>query len=237
MGLADNEHIHHRLLYSGLGHSQTSFVLQLFSATFCAAAILISRLPVFLGIVVGCYVCVIVFIVLYRLSFLDRFVRLFAPGIGKPSLPYSLSKIGVVQADGLLRHALVSYEQTMFGFEFISKETALSVPRNFSVLIIVCGNPVDLSETLHAAHAILEIQQCRIVFISNFPGHSTTLQETTAISKLTYVGMPVYVPVLMESIYNLTRLKAGNDHPVAAGDYKENRQCPQIDSGSIAPVF
>jgi hypothetical protein len=206
MGLADNEHIHHRLLYSGLGHSQTSFVLHLFSATFCAAAILISRLPIYLGIMVFCYVCFIVFIVLYRLSFLDRFVRLFTPGMGKPSLPYSRSKIGVVQADNLLRHALVSYEQNMFNFEFISKETALSVPGNFSVVILIGGNSA-LPEALGAAHAIFEKQQCRIVFVSDFPGYTAALQETTAISKLTYVGMPVYIPVLMENIYNLTRLK------------------------------
>jgi UDP-GlcNAc:undecaprenyl-phosphate GlcNAc-1-phosphate transferase len=207
MGLADNEHIHHRLLYRGLGHAQTSLILHMFSATFCAAAILISRIPVRFGMVALCYLGVIVLIFLYYLSFLDRIVKFIGPGNKKTAAPGSLSKIGVVQADALLRHALVSYQQNLFNFEFITRETAISVPGNFTIIIVVCNHSVDLSETLSAANAIAETQQCRIVFVSDFLGDQIPLQETTAISKLTYVGTPVYIPALLENIYNLSRLK------------------------------
>jgi UDP-GlcNAc:undecaprenyl-phosphate/decaprenyl-phosphate GlcNAc-1-phosphate transferase len=207
MGLADNEHIHHRLLYSGLGHAQTSFILYIFSATFCAAAVLVSRLPVRFGLIATFYLAFVVTAILYKLNFLDRIIRLISPGQSGRPLIHNPSKVGVVQADALLRHALKSYEQDYFTFEFLSKEIAISTMGNFIAVIFVCRDPALLSSDLQTANALAETQQCRIVFISDFHINENALQETTAISKLTYISTPVYVPVLMENIYNLARLK------------------------------
>jgi len=207
MGLADNEHIHHRLLYRGLGHAQTSFILHMISATFCAAAILISRIPVKFGLIVVLYLGVVVLTLLYRLNFLDRMVKWLTPVKPAPVMSENCQRIGVVQADPLLRHALASYKQPMFTFDFFSMKNALTHFETCTVILIACQERSLLTETLRFADAIAEFQKCRIIFISSFFSDETVLQETTAIPKLTYFGKPVYIPVLMENIYNLTRLK------------------------------
>jgi UDP-GlcNAc:undecaprenyl-phosphate/decaprenyl-phosphate GlcNAc-1-phosphate transferase len=118
MTVADSEHTHHRLVYFGLNHTQATLVLSIFSATLCIAAILIHFFTGFKYFVLA-YIGVIIIWFLYWLSFLDRSVNFFKDMINRNN-PDRMYRIGVVDADSILHHALISYQQREFVFEFVS---------------------------------------------------------------------------------------------------------------------
>jgi UDP-GlcNAc:undecaprenyl-phosphate/decaprenyl-phosphate GlcNAc-1-phosphate transferase len=118
MTVADSEHTHHRLVYFGLNHTQATLVLSIFSATLCIAAILIHFFTGFKFVVLA-YVGIIIIWFLYWLSFLDRFVNFIKDKINRKN-PENMFRIGVVDADSILHHALISYQQREFQFEFVS---------------------------------------------------------------------------------------------------------------------
>jgi UDP-GlcNAc:undecaprenyl-phosphate/decaprenyl-phosphate GlcNAc-1-phosphate transferase len=205
MGVADSEHIHHRLLYRGLGHSQASLVLYIFSSTFCIAAILISRIPVKYGLIALCYLTFVIIAVLYQLNFFDRITKLIKPKTAKHGEHDNRITIGVIQADPILRYALDIYKQKMFNFEFLPAGIALSEPQNYSVMIYACG--ANSSQDLKNAKKISQVQKCSLLFISDIPNNKKLHKETSVISEITYVNKPIYIPVLMENIYDLVKLK------------------------------
>lgn len=77
---ADNQHLHHRLVYAGLTHVQSTFLLMLLASGFTAAAVLLPALSWQLDLVLMAYLAVAVTFLLGRLGFmpvaaLRRFVR------------------------------------------------------------------------------------------------------------------------------------------------------------------
>jgi UDP-GlcNAc:undecaprenyl-phosphate GlcNAc-1-phosphate transferase len=205
MGVADSEHIHHRLLYRGLGHSQASLVLYIFNSTFCIAAILISRIPVKYGLIALCYLTFVTIAVLYQLNFFDQITKLIKPKTARHVEHDNRLTIGVIQADPILRYALDIYKQKMFTFKFLPAEIALSEPQNYSVMIYACGS--NSSHDLKNAKKISLVQKCSMLFISDIPNNKKLHKETSVISEVTYINKPIYIPVLMENIYDLIKLK------------------------------
>jgi UDP-GlcNAc:undecaprenyl-phosphate/decaprenyl-phosphate GlcNAc-1-phosphate transferase len=138
MTVADSEHTHHRLVFFGLNHTQAALVLSMFSATLCIAAILIHFFSGFKYVVLG-YVGLIVVWFLYWLSFFDRFVMFLKKMIfrRRPELMY---RIGIVDADSILHHALINFQQQEFVFEFVSGKEIENT---------AAGQPIQLHPELH----------------------------------------------------------------------------------------
>lgn len=72
MFLADNDHLHHRLVYMGLSHLQATFLLMLLASGFAASAIIIPRLSWQGELLLMAYLLVAVAFILNRLGFLQR---------------------------------------------------------------------------------------------------------------------------------------------------------------------
>jgi len=130
MTVADSEHTHHRLVYFGLNHTQATLVLSMFSASLCIAAILIHFFAGFKYVVLA-YVGVIFIWFLYWLSFFDR-LTIFIKNLINRKRPELMFRIGIVDADSILHHALINYRQREFIFEFVSgqeiEDTAAGQP-------------------------------------------------------------------------------------------------------------
>lgn len=69
---ADNGHLHHRLVYSGLSHIQATGLLMLLASGFTATAVVLPRVSGPWQVAVAAYLLVAVAIVLNRLGFLRR---------------------------------------------------------------------------------------------------------------------------------------------------------------------
>jgi UDP-GlcNAc:undecaprenyl-phosphate/decaprenyl-phosphate GlcNAc-1-phosphate transferase len=144
MTVADSEHSHHRLVYFGLNHTQATLVLSIFSATLCIAAILIHFFSGFKFVVLA-YIGVIIVWFLYWLSFLDRFVLFVRDRINRKN-PDLMYRIGIIDADSILHHALISYPQQEFIFEFVSSKEIEETN---------AGQPIQLHPVLHAEENFL----------------------------------------------------------------------------------
>ncbi len=68
---ADNDHLHHRLVYQGLSHLQATSLLLLLSSGFMAAAVLLSRMGWKGEMVVVAYLVFTLILILRRMGFID----------------------------------------------------------------------------------------------------------------------------------------------------------------------
>ena len=112
MFMADNEHLHHRLVYLGLSHVQSSFLLLMVAATLGALAIIISRVPIAARLCVLGYMAVALFLILNRLGFIGLRAWLTFPRT--KVLPANI--VGVIEPDEVFFHSLQSFKQDRFEF-------------------------------------------------------------------------------------------------------------------------
>jgi len=68
---ADNDHLHHRLVYQGLSHLRSTFLLLILSSGFIAAAVLLTRVGWKGELAVIAYLILAVILILRRLGFID----------------------------------------------------------------------------------------------------------------------------------------------------------------------
>jgi UDP-GlcNAc:undecaprenyl-phosphate/decaprenyl-phosphate GlcNAc-1-phosphate transferase len=118
--VADSEHTHHRLIYRGLNHMQATLIIATLSATLCVTAIYINLFEEFKYALVV-YMLVVVFWFLYELNFFDRFI-VYIRFILHQKIRKQPFKVGVVDADPILHHALIRFKQKKFSFDFISHQ-------------------------------------------------------------------------------------------------------------------
>jgi len=118
--VADSEHMHHRLIYRGLSHTQAILIIATLSATFCITGIYINMFQEFKYPLVA-YVFVVIFWFLYELNFVDRFI-VYIRFMLRRKAPDPDYRIGVIDADSVLHHALIHYRQRKFSFDFISHQ-------------------------------------------------------------------------------------------------------------------
>lgn len=72
MFLADNEHLHHRLVYAGLSHLQSTFLLMLLASGFAATAVILPRVSWQIEAAIVGYLALAVAFILNRLGFVQR---------------------------------------------------------------------------------------------------------------------------------------------------------------------
>ncbi len=207
MTVADSEHSHHRLVYFGLNHTQATLVLSIFSATLCLAAILIHFFSGFKFVVLA-YVGVVIAWFLYWLSFLDRFVIFFRNRLNRKN-PDLMYRIGIVDADSILHHALISYPQREFIFEFVSGKELDDT---------AAGQPIQL-------HPVLNPDE-------NFLTSTTWLDDTRQYSQAAIQAMR---PGRRSS--NEKRGTAGERIEAALPGQPENGDSPQANTGVYRAVL
>lgn len=72
MFIADNGHIHHRLLNKRLSHTKICTLLSLYSFILCTSAIIVSFTPIYISIMILSYLCIITIIFLLKLNFFNQ---------------------------------------------------------------------------------------------------------------------------------------------------------------------
>ncbi len=205
MAVADNDHMHHRLLYHGLSHAQVTAFLTLVNGTFCAAAVVISQTPPLVRALTLLYVVGLSGWLLLRVDFLYTIPAALRSFFVKTDSPAARKIIGIVTADDVLHHALSQYDQTTFTFLFLSNSDILCSPHRFESIVVV-NEKADLFEEDRAyAHRLSMLHQCPVVLISHDrdPLFNPSLNELPG--TVYHASRPVYIPALLNELDSLSR--------------------------------
>ncbi len=204
----DNDHIHHRLMFRGLRHSQTTIVIATYSITTCAVAVVIGIVQgvstlifmIYLGLITGWFT--------YKLGFFDRYLRII-PGRynQKPNKYLNQRKrinIIVLNADEYLKHALEFYQQKVFALRFMEKGEKINDSIKFAEISAVLVNSNHVEQQVDELNQAINLStrfQCPLIFMADSCNADGLERAKKLGIKTLLVRKPIYVPKLFNDIY------------------------------------
>ncbi len=223
---ADNDHIHHRLMFRGLRHSQTTIVITIYSVTTCAVAVAISLVQGMISTIFFlAYLTMITGWITYKLGFLDRLTNFYNNDqIQKRNSQLksrNCKKIIVLNADEYLKHALESFKQDVFCLHLKEIGETIDDSINYSAVLLNCTHVNNQPEELNQAINLAVRFQCPIVLIADEFAVSSWERTKKLAIKTLFVRKPIYVPKLFNDLY----LFAINNEsaPIFAGAFSNEK--------------
>lgn len=194
MFAADNEHLHHRLVYLGLSHVQSTFLLLMVAGGIGATGVIISRLgwpyrPMVMG-----YLVVALMLILNRLGFIGP-----GPWLTFPRVKAMPSRIvGVIQPDELFMHSLKSFKQDKFEFLGIPEKLTRFMGEDLLSVVLYNGDPERFESQWTLALRATEFQNCPAVVIAD-PANIDRVRSSQpgGFSNVHFIEKPVRVPELI----------------------------------------
>ena len=202
---ADNDHIHHRLMFRGLRHAETTIVIAVYAVTTCAVAVVISMTPGVSTILFLIYLCLITGWLTYKLGFFDRLTNLYHSSYNQDQNLHSKSKsrinIIILNADEYLRHALEYYKQDVFALQFCKIDEKIDHSKTISAVLINNNDIDNQAEELNQTIGLATGFQCPMIMVADeFVASSWEQAKKTKIKSL-FVTKPIYVPKLFNDLY------------------------------------
>jgi len=207
MFAADNEHLHHRLVYLGLSHIQSTFLLLLVAGTLSASAILIVRLGIPGRIAVLAYLAASLFLILNRLGYVG--IRPWLTFPRPKALPGRI--VGVIEPDELFLHSLKSFKQDKF--EFLSMPGKLSKFMGDDLVAVMLYNasPESFEEKYAAALRATEYHDRPAIFIADSKDiERVRKQNPEGFKSVHFMSKPVRIPELVRELEKFTNIRALN---------------------------
>jgi UDP-GlcNAc:undecaprenyl-phosphate/decaprenyl-phosphate GlcNAc-1-phosphate transferase len=201
MFAADNDHLHHRLVYLGLSHIQVTFLLSLIAGTMGATAIVLVRTSLLLGLSVVVYMGFALFLVLNRLGFVGLKPWVVFPRI-KP-LPSRI--VGILDPDDIFLHSLKSSQQEEFDFLPVATKLTSFIGSDLTAVVMHNVDPARFDEQWAALLRIQEFQELPAVVVAG----ERELDRVKAMNKegfrmLRFVAKPAQVPELLRALDTVT---------------------------------
>jgi hypothetical protein len=168
MTVADNEHLHHRLVHRGLTHIQSSLILSIFSLTCCISTFLILHFRAFQIPIVG-YVCVITLWLLYRLDLFERFNAMLMRRRERLQNRMEKEWIAVIDADPVFRQALCNYAQSGFVFSFFSSQDIATYNGKYAALLFNSTQAHLITQESRQCAEISNKYGCVVLFLADVP--------------------------------------------------------------------
>jgi UDP-GlcNAc:undecaprenyl-phosphate GlcNAc-1-phosphate transferase len=161
---ADNSHIHHRMIFRGLSHSQITTVMAIMASMFSVGAICILLAPSNIVPFITAYLALPVVIMLYRLGFGGRFLKALRLSKSRYNGYHKMGLVGVVDESGTFTKLLNHREKEGMVFVSLPKSEPSTIPDNFHSVIINKPNSSNDPEELKKAEMI-SYNLCAPVFI------------------------------------------------------------------------
>ena len=207
--IADNDHIHHRLIFRGLRHSQTTFVIAIYSITTCAVAVVIGIVHGPSTIIFITHLALITGWLIYKLGFFDKVVNFIPVQHNRNSEPRADigKKINVIvlNATEYQKHALEFYQQKVFSLRFMEKVGNIDDSNHCAEIsaVLVNSTRADLqSEELNQAIQLSYRFKCPMIVIADGPSVNGWERTTQKLGiKTLLVHKPVYIPKLFNDLY------------------------------------
>jgi UDP-GlcNAc:undecaprenyl-phosphate/decaprenyl-phosphate GlcNAc-1-phosphate transferase len=205
MFAADNEHLHHRLVYLGLSHLQSTFLLLMVAATLGASAIIISRVPIMGRIGVLAYMVTALFLILNRLGYVGLRPWLTFPR--SKTLPERI--VGVIEPDEVFFHSLNSFKQDKFEFLSMPAKLTKFMGEDLVAVMLYNATPDHFEEQYASALRATEYHDCPAIVIAE----SRDIERVKAhnpdgFKSIHFMEKPVRIPELVRELERFTRAKS-----------------------------
>jgi UDP-GlcNAc:undecaprenyl-phosphate/decaprenyl-phosphate GlcNAc-1-phosphate transferase len=203
---ADNDHIHHRLMFRGLRHSQTTILIAVYSVTTCAAAVVIGIIDQGMSTILFLvYLALITAWFTYKLGFFDRIKIIYLSRKNRNYKPQShlTSRINIIvlNADEFFRHALESFKQDVFSLHFVESGDIVDDKINFSAILVNNSHINHQEKELNEAINLSTRFQSPIVLVADEFTVSSCERTKRSNIKILFVHKPIYVPKLFNDLY------------------------------------
>jgi UDP-GlcNAc:undecaprenyl-phosphate/decaprenyl-phosphate GlcNAc-1-phosphate transferase len=202
MFVADNEHLHHRLVYLGLSHLQSTFLLLLVASTFAAAGVIFSRVGTWGKIGVLVYLFASLFLILNRLGYLGMRPWLTFPRFKTP--PNNI--VGVIEPDEVFFHSLKSFKQNKF--EFLNLPGKLSKFMGDELIAVTLYNaaPDRFEEKWASALRASEYHDCPAIVIADGADiEKVKMHHPEGFKSIHFMEKPVRIPDLIHELEKCTK--------------------------------
>ncbi|HEX2959866.1 MAG TPA: MraY family glycosyltransferase [Chitinispirillaceae bacterium] len=136
MIVADNSHIHHRLVYLGFSHLETTTMLCTLSFTLCCGALCLFLIPSYASIFLIFYLAVPVVFVLDQLGFGGRFKKALHLSATRYNGYKKKSLVGVIDQEGTTFHLLKKQNNQDIEYVPITDEEISGISRYLKAVIV-----------------------------------------------------------------------------------------------------
>ncbi len=203
---ADSDHIHHRLMFRGLRHSQTTIVIAIYAVTTCAVAVVIGLDQGGISTVLFlAYLTLITVWFTYKLGFFDSIKKINSNRENSNQKPGFNSKsrinILVLNASEFLRHGLESFKQDVFSLCFVESGDIIDDTINYSAVLVNNSHIDDQADELNQAIQLSSRFESPIVLIADEFTASSCERTKRSNSKILFVHRPIYIPKLYNDLY------------------------------------
>ncbi|MDQ3000971.1 MAG: undecaprenyl/decaprenyl-phosphate alpha-N-acetylglucosaminyl 1-phosphate transferase [Fibrobacterota bacterium] len=207
MFAADNEHLHHRLVFLGLSHMQSTFLLMLVASTLGAAAIIISRVQVWERVAVLTYFATALFLILNRLGYLGMRPWLTFPR--SKAMPNNI--VGVIEPDEVFFHSLKSFKQDKFDFLSMPAKLTKFMGDELVAVTLYNASSERFEEKWASALRASEYHDCPAIVIADAPDiERVKAHHPEGFKSIHFMEKPVRIPDLIRELEKCTqpRVKA-----------------------------
>ena len=205
MFAADNEHMHHRLVYLGLSHVQSSFLLLLVASTLCASGIIIARLPIIGRVAVLAYLATALFLILNRLGYLG--IRNWVTFPRNKAMPGRI--VGVIEPDEVFFHSLKSFKQDKFDFLSLPAKMTKFMGAEFIAVTLYNVSSDRFDERWSTALRASEYHDCPAIVIADAPDiERVKANNPEGFNSIHFMEKPIRVPELIRELEKFTKAKA-----------------------------
>ncbi len=203
--VADNDHIHHRLLFRGLRHSQTTIVITIYAVTTCAVAVVVSMVQDTSTLFFLIYLILLTALFAYKLDFFDSLTNLNQKSADQKQKPESKIKnrknIVVLNANEYLKHALEFFKQDIFSLHFVEIGQKPDDSVKFSAVLVINNHIDNQTEDLDQAIYLSTRFHCPLILIADEFAASSFERTKKLTLKTLFVRKPIYVPKLFNDLY------------------------------------
>jgi UDP-GlcNAc:undecaprenyl-phosphate GlcNAc-1-phosphate transferase len=193
---ADNEHLHHRLLYWGLSHLRTTFLLALVAATMGSVAVIISRIELHLRMVVLAYLALSLLLILNRLRYIGMKNWITFPRVKIPRQKL----VGVIEPNDVFFYSLKTYDQRKLEFINIPLAMSYKLKNQISAIIVYNASPNKFGENWNNALRAAEIHDCPVFIVADYSLLEKVYSEQRNLESIIAIKKPVRIPELIEEI-------------------------------------
>jgi hypothetical protein len=215
MFAADNEHLHHRLIYLGMSHLQSTFLLMIVAIGIGSTAIILSHLPLAGRMVALGYLFVALFLILNRLGVIGMDPWITFPRVKR--LPEKI--IGVIDPDDIFLHSLHSFKQRQF--EFLSMPARLAKFNGEDLVAVMLYNAAagTFGEKWNLALRASEYHDCPVMVIADSADiEKCQAQNPDGFKSIHFMSKPVHVPELIRELDRISKI-----HPLLVRRVRERR--------------
>lgn len=204
--VADNEHIHHRLIQRGLSHTLAVVTLGFLALSFGVSAILTALFPGSTGWIVVIYSVVMISIILLELDYFHRLERKMRSLREDDDREINdRKKICVINAGDIMSFSLQKYKQNAIEFVFFSNPQLSDIIGNYSAVLINCTGSQNLDEDVKFGVSIFDKLGFPVIVAIPDTIFFDTLNTRLMTNKINYTQKPLYIPLLLEELMGVIK--------------------------------